>query len=40
LLANGASLYEICYPGIHSWPPKVAGYLMCGFISPWMSCHG
>ena len=38
LLASGASLHEVCYPYIHPWPPKVVGYLTCGFVSSRVSC--
>jgi len=38
LLTGGTSFYEVGYPGIHSWPSEVAGYLADGFVLAWMSC--
>ena len=40
LLTDGASLHKARYPGAHSWPPEIAGYLSYGFIPAWVSCCG
>ena len=37
LLAGGASLDVLVYPGSCSWPEVVFVDVACGFISAWMS---